>query len=181
MSSRRVWGILGIAMWSTVWLLVISLPSPAYAKTKVSPDAEIQADHKTVEEIVATFKKAEDALAERNLETLMALYSKDYTYHGLTREDIRKIWEDLFAHSHRIASEHRFSKIVAGDGKNPRAEVTCTGSFWTTDETSKRVNIDSWYEEVHYMVYEDGAWRIRGHAGDASKAPLFGTTPHPLF
>lgn len=181
MSCRRVWGISGIAMGSALWLLILSLLSSASAKTKISPDAEIQADHKTVEEIMATFKKAEDALEERNLEALMALYSKDYTYHGLTKEDIRKIWKDLLAHSHRIASEHRFSKIVVGDGKNPRAEVTCTGSFWTTDETAKRVNIDSWYEEVHYLVYEDGAWRIRGHAGEASKATLFGTTPHPLF
>lgn len=181
MSSTRIWGVVGIAVGTTLWLLTLSLPSPASAKTKISPDAEIQADHKTVEDIMATFKKAEEALEQRNLETLMALYSKDYSYHGLTKEDIRKIWKDLFAHSHRIASEHRFSKIAVVDGKNPRAEVTCTGSFWTTDEAAKRVNIDSWYEEVHYMVYEDGAWRIRGHAGEGSKATLFGTTPHPLF
>ncbi|HXX75326.1 MAG TPA: hypothetical protein VEI50_09370 [Nitrospiraceae bacterium] len=182
MVSSRVLGIFGIAMGTTMWILALSVPSPVSAKTKISPDAEIHADQKKVHEIIATFEKAEDALEARNLESLMALYSKDYSYHGLTKDDIRKIWKDLFAQSHRIASEHRFSKIVVADGTNPKAEVTCTGSFWSTsDESGKRVNIDSWYEEVHYMVYEDGAWRIRGHAGEASKDPLFGKTPHPLF
>jgi len=182
MSSSRTLGSLGIAVGTTLWLLSLSVPSPLLAKTKISPDAEIHADQKKVQEIVATFEKAEGALETKNLETLMALYSKDYAYHGLAKDDIRKVWKDLFAQSHRIASEHRFSKIVVADGKNPKAEVTCTGSFWSTsDETGKRVNIDSWYEEVHYLVYEDGAWRIRGHAGEASKDPLFGKTPHPLF
>lgn len=182
MSSSRVLGILGMGVGTTLWLLALSGPSPVLAKTKISPNAEIHADQKKVQEIMATFEKAEAALEARNLENLMALYSKDYAYHGLTRDDIRKIWKDLFAQSHRIASEHRFSKIVVADGKNPRAEVTCTGSFWSTSEDAgKRVNIDSWYEEVHYLVYEDGAWRIRGHAGEASKDPIFGNTPHPLF
>lgn len=182
MSSRRALGIFGIAMGSTFWLLAVSLTSPGFAKTKISSDAEIHADNKKVQEIMATFKKAEDALEARNLEALMATYSKDYAYHGLTKDDVRKIWKDLLAQNHRIVSEHRFSRIAVVDGTNPRAEVTCTGSFWTTsDETGKRVNIDSWFEEVHYLVYEDGAWRIRGHAGEGLKEPLFGNTPHPLF
>src|SRR5262249_16903210 len=148
MASSRILGIFGMAVGTTLWLLALSGPSPVFAKTKLSPDAEIHGDQKKVQEIIATFEKAEAALEARNLETLMALYSKDYGYHGLTKEDIRKIWKDLFAQSHRIASEHRFSKIVVADGKNPKAEVTCTGSFWSTsDESGKRVNIDSWYEE----------------------------------
>jgi hypothetical protein len=182
MFSSRVLSIIEIAVGTALWLLILSVESPVLAKTKISSNAEIHGDHKQVQQIVATFERAEGALEGRNLESLMALYSKDYAYHGLKKEDLRKIWADLFAQSHRIASEHRFSKIVVTDGKNPKAEVTCTGSFWTTaDETGKRVNIDSWYEEIHHMVYEEGAWRISGHAGEASKDPLFGTTPHPLF
>jgi len=118
---------MGVGM--TLWVLALSGPLPVLAKTKISPDAEIHADQKKVREIMATFEKAEVALEARNLDTLMALYSKDYAYHGLTKDDIRKIWKDLFAQTHRIASEHRFSKIVVTEGQNPRAEVTCTGSF----------------------------------------------------
>ena len=76
---------------TTLWLLALSGPSPVLAKTKISPDAEIHADQKKVQEILATFEKAEAALEARNLENLMALYSKDYAYHGLTKDDIRNI------------------------------------------------------------------------------------------
>ena len=44
-----------------------------------------------------------------------------------------------------------------------------------------RVIIDSWFYEIHHVVYEDGARRIRGHAGEDSKALPFGTSPHPFF
>ncbi|MBI3356031.1 MAG: hypothetical protein HY038_04540 [Nitrospirae bacterium] len=48
-------------------------------------------------------------------------------------------------------------------------------------ETGKRVFLDSWFYEIHYVVYEDGAWRIRGHAGEDTRALPFGTSPHPFF
>lgn len=44
-----------------------------------------------------------------------------------------------------------------------------------------RVIIESWFHETHHMADEDGAWRIRGHAGEDTKALPFGTSPHPFF
>jgi hypothetical protein len=48
-------------------------------------------------------------------------------------------------------------------------------------QTGDRVNVDSWYGEVHHLIYEDGIWRIRGHAGEAPKGIQFGVAPHPFF
>ncbi len=176
LSLRAAWGVLlGLAVG------LQGVGSSALALTDLTLDAEIKADEKTVREILATFKLAEEALQARNLDRLMALYSKDYAYHGLTKPDLQKIWKDLFAQHHRLASLHRLSRIAATPGKAPSAEVTCTGALWATDQTERRVNIDSWFEEVHYLVYESAAWRIRGHAGESPKGMRFGVAPHPLF
>jgi hypothetical protein len=76
-----------------------------------------------------------------------------------------------------------FSKIVkVGSGSNAIIEVTCTGSLSGLSKTSGlRIPIDSWYEEVHFLMLEDGAWRIRGNVGEAPWVRPFGTAPHPLF
>ena len=75
---------------------------------------------------------------------------------------------------------HVLNEVVV-EGNAPRAEVTCTGGLWATSEsTGQRENIDSWFQEVHRLIYEDGAWRIRGHAGEGPNALRFGVA-HPFF
>jgi hypothetical protein len=145
--------------------------------------AEIKGSDKDVGEILAAFNRAEEALHARDLEGLMALYSEQYRYHGLSKTDLRKIWEEMFARYDNLASTHMFSRIhVGGSAKEPTAEVTCTGSLWgLSKDTGKRVIIDSWFYEIHHVAYDDGAWRIRGHAGEDTKALPFGTSPHPFF
>ncbi len=180
--------VLGVLIWIAMWLQGLSLP--AQAKTEISAGAEIQADDKTtrgmldetVGEILATFKRAEKAIKARDLDALMAFYSEDYNYRGLTKGEVRKIWEDLFSQYRRISSTHILSRIVVRGGKGQAAEVTCTGTLWATSNAPmKRVNIDSWFEEVHYLVYENGAWRIHGGVGEVPKRLQFGIAPHPLF
>ena len=176
--NRLLWA-LGIVIGLGVWLP--TLPLPALAETKISKGAAINADDKTVKEILATFERIEAALQGRNLEALMAIYSKDFYYQGLKKDDLKRVWTTLFTRYHRMASHHIFSQIVVVNGKVPTAEVTCTGGLWATaDTTGERVRIDSWFEEVHRVVYEDGAWRIRGHAGEDPKNTLFGVA-HPFF
>ena len=115
------------------------------------------------------------------MEALMAIYSKDFSYNGLKKDDLKMIWTELFAQYRRMESHHLFSKIVVVHGKVPIAEVTCTGGLWATaDVTSERVRIDSWFEEVHHMIYEDGVWRIHGHEGEDPKNTQLGVA-HPFF
>jgi hypothetical protein len=144
--------------------------------------AEVTADDKTVSGILAAFNQAEAALQAGNLNDLMALYSDTYSYHSLTKQDLRKIWKDLLAHHRDFRSNHILSRIVTVPGEPPNAELTCTGSLWAiSKETGQQVHIDSWYGEIHYMVYEEGAWRVRGHRGEAPKTQGFGAAPHPFF
>jgi len=144
--------------------------------------AEVKADDKTVAGILAAFNRAEAALEAGNVPELMPLYSDQYSYHGLTKPDLQKVWQDLVAHHREFRSNHILSRIVTVAGDPLSAEVTCTGSLWAiSKDTGEQVNIDSWYGEVHHMHFENGAWRVLGHRGAAIKIPAFGSAPHPFF
>lgn len=153
------------------------------AKTDISAGAMVELDQQTVQDVLGTFQRAEEAILERNLESVMTLYASQYNYHGLKKSDIQKIWADLFEDYREITGTHIFSKITkVGSGSKAVIEVTCTGHLRGINQISKlRVPIDSWYEEVHYLTFENGGWRIRGNVGDSPKVMPFGIAPHPLF
>jgi len=144
--------------------------------------AEIQADPESILAIENTFNRAEEAIGSGNLQALMQIYSDHYRYKNFTKKDMKKIWKDFFEKYHRIATRHSFSRIVVKTGKHPTAEVTCTGSLWaTTNESDQRVNLASWLGDVHYLVFEEGAWRIKGQGRKAPNPSHFGQSPPPLF
>jgi hypothetical protein len=180
MSRKRPPTALIVLLSAGLWLQGTALP--ALAETKMSKQMEIQANEKTVKEILTAFDKAEKALKEQDLEDLMAIYSKNYDYSGLTKNNLRDLWKDLFSKYRRISSHHIFSKIVVSvEGKAPKARITCTGGLWATAEsTGERIIIDSWFDEVHRLVYENGAWRILGHNGEDQQAVQNGAA-HPFF
>ena len=151
------------------------------ADTRLLPGTQAEASDKTVKEILTVFERADQAVRNRDIEGVMAVYSKQYNYHGLKQSDIRKIWMDLFDNYKDIESTHLFSRIVPV-GPGGSVEITCSGDVRAVSKISNlRVPIDSWYGEVHYMVKEDGIWKIRGNLGDVQAVLPFGTAPHPLF
>ena len=164
-------------------LTLIGPGGTAQAKIVVPAGSVIEVDEATVKSVVAMFERAEQAVKAHELDTIMAVYSSQYNYHRLTKADIRKVWKDLFDEYQEIASTHLLSKFTkVGSGSQAVLEVTCTGHLWARSKTSGLyVPIDSWYEEIHYLVLEDGAWRIRGNVGESSRVLPFGTAPHPLF
>ncbi|MEK7237271.1 MAG: hypothetical protein AAB242_11645 [Nitrospirota bacterium] len=178
---RFVWQGVGIAL-AFAALTIGEIPA-ASAKTEIPAGAVVEVDQATVNQILEGFHKAEAAIAKGDLEGVMALYATQYNYHGLKQADVRKIWFDLFDEYRDLGEVHFFSKIVkVGSGSNAIVEVTCTGSLSGRSKISGlRVPIDSWYEEVHYLTFEHGGWRIRGNVGDSPKVMPFGTAPHPLF
>jgi hypothetical protein len=121
----------------------------------------------------------------KDLDGLMALYSEDYKHGGYTKDSVRAVWSDLFTHYHDFAGNHIFSKIKVEAGTTvPQAHVTCTGSLWAmSNETGQRVNIDSWYGEVHNLTFDHGAWHMAGTYWEIPRAkesrPAF--LPHPFF
>jgi len=153
------------------------------AKITVPSGSVIEADEPTVKSVVAMFERAEQAIKARDLDAVMAFYATNYNYHGLKKDAIRKVWQELFDEYQEIASTHLLTKFTkVGAGKQIVLEVTCTGHLWARSKTSGLyVPIDSWHEEVHYLVFEEGEWRIRGNLGDVPRTLPFGTSPHPLF
>ncbi|MBI5855677.1 MAG: hypothetical protein HZB35_10720, partial [Nitrospirae bacterium] len=72
---------------------------------------------------------------------------------------------------------------ISGAGSHLRAEVTCTGGLYGRDaKTGKRITLDSWFREVHYLGNEEGRWRFLGNAGEVPTNVPFSSAPHhPLF
>lgn len=153
--------------------------------TYVANSASIQGDKKTVANILKTFKQAETAVEKRDLDALMALYADGYKHRGFTKDSLRTEWKHLFENYRDFSSTHVFTDITVEPDKSPRtARVTCTGSLWAVaNESNERVNIDSWFAEVHYLIESDGGWRIRGHAWEMAdpKETRFARAPHPFF
>lgn len=175
--------------WFSPWLCIavvtlnLATGTTGHADTLLQTGAVVEVDRATVNQIMDVFHKADAAIAEENLEGITALHATQYNYHGLKQADIRRIWSDLFKEYRDLRGVHFFSKIAkVGSGSNTIIEVTCTGSLSGLSKTSGfRVPIDSWYEEVHFLTLEGGAWRIRGNAGETPRVLPFGTAPHPLF
>ena len=172
---------LAISLFTATLLCAPNLLPMVVAETHLLPGTQAEADDKTVKEILAVFERADQAVKSRDIEGVMAVYSKQYNYHGLKKSDIRKVWMDLFDNYREIESTHLFSRIVSV-GPGGSVEITCSGGVRGISKTGNlRVPIDSWYGEVHYMVREDGTWKIRGNLGDTQTVLPFGTAPHPLF
>ncbi|MBI3357375.1 MAG: hypothetical protein HY038_11515 [Nitrospirae bacterium] len=167
-----------------------------FAAVQVLPEATLKLDgtavkgpkrllgHPVMKELIGSFGRAEAAVQKEDLEALMTFYSPAYNYHGLKESDVRRVWGEVFTHYRAVASTHLFSDIkVLHVGDKIRAEVTCTGGLYGTEEqTGKRVTLDSWFREVHYLVKADGTWRFLGNAGEAPGSAPFSSAPHhPLF
>jgi len=176
--TQCLWGVLLIG-------LLISyqgFDSTALAKLRIGTGADIQADDKTVRDIEAAFIRAEAAINKGDIDSLMALYSQDYHFGVLTKHDMRSIWEGFFRKYHRVETAHSFSRIVVQQGHPLTAVITCTGSIWgTSNKADDRVNLSSWLGNVHFLVYEKGAWRIRGQDRKSPNLSSFEGAPPPLF
>ncbi|MDH5640141.1 MAG: hypothetical protein OEY28_02520 [Nitrospira sp.] len=166
-----------------------------FAEMMVLPDAVVTIEGKAitgkgasadpvVRELLASFERAEAAVQKEDLQSLMKFYSAAYNYHGLKQADVWRVWEEVFTHYNKLSSTHLFSTVtILKTGSQIRAEVACTGGLYGTEEQSgKRITIDSWFQEVHYLVKEDGVWRFLGNAGEAPAVAPFSSAPHhPLF
>ncbi len=164
-------------------LVLAAMLSAARAEVRLLPGAAADLDQTTANEVMKTFQQADEAIQARNVDGVMALYAEQYDYHGLSKQDMRKVWMNLLDEFQDLADVHHFSRMSKiGTGSKTIIEVTCTGSLTGLSKTGGlRVPIDSWYEEVHYMTWEGGQWRIRGNVGDSPRFMPFGTSPHPLF
>jgi hypothetical protein len=159
-------------------------PTSFAAAIEFAPGVGADADMPVINELVTAFKMADAAVKKADVDALMKFYATSYNYHGLTRSDVRRVWEEVFLHYRDVNSSHVFTelKLVRADGVR-KAYVTCTGWLYGTEkQTGKPITIDSWVREVHYLVKEEGAWRFLGNAGGESPSASPASAPHhPLF
>jgi ketosteroid isomerase-like protein len=159
-------------------------PTPAESVVEVAPGTVVEADQKMMKELVAAFDRAEAAVQKADLEALMDFYAKGYNYYGLKRSDVRRVWSEVFTHYEQLASKHVFTELkLVRDGGERKVYVTCTGGLYGTEkQTGKPITIDSWVQEVHHLVKEEGGWKFLGNAGGTSlSAPPASAPHHPLF
>lgn len=182
--------VLGLVLCSLWWMGVVMAKVQVLPETilslegkKVTGQKRLQ-DHRIVKELVVAFERAEAALKKEDLNALMQFYAPSYDYHGLKEDDVRRVWGEVFEHYRTVESLHLFSDIkITQVNDELRAEVTCTGGLYGTDErTGNRLTLDSWFREVHYLVKDGDAWRFLGNAGEVPAAAPFASAPHhPLF
>ncbi len=145
----------------------------------------IDAEQRTVDEILSTFKHAEEVIEQGDLESTMSLYAHNYRHTNFNAVTLRPIWRDIFRDYRDLSISHVFSRLmVHAETDPPTAEIICTGSLWgTSRKTGARIDIDSWVDEVHYLVYEQGGWRTQGHQWEIlmEKDTHASRPPHPLF
>jgi hypothetical protein len=161
---------------------IMGAGTPASSALRIDSGAVIQADAETVDRIVEVFNRAEDAIAEKNLDALMAVYSEHYRDQDRTKEEMRTIWKRFFERYDQIDTLHSFSRIIVTPGTPPTADIMCTGALWATVAgTEQRVNLSLWAGDSHHLRYEGGAWSIVGQGRNGPNRPEFGTAPPPLF
>ena len=159
-------------------------PVPSAAMVEIIPGVVAEADKEEMHQIVAAFDRAESAVQKGDLVALMAFYSTAYNYHGLKLADVRRVWDEVFTHYGEVNSRHVFTELkLTQAGRVRKAYVTCTGGlFGTGRQTGKPVTIDSWTNEVHFLVKEEGVWRFLGNkGGPVPSAPPASAPHHPLF
>ena len=175
---------------------IVLAGAPARAVVQVLPEMTVTRDGRTitgnkavradptVQEILKAFDRAESALEKQELTSLMQFYAPGYNYHGLHVEDVARIWGEVFEHYRKLSSTHLFSDMkIVQSGEGLRVELTCTGGLYGTEvQSGARITLDSWFQEVHYLVRDEQGWRFLGNRGNAPRSAPFSSSPHhPLF
>ena len=137
-AQAAFWTLVGIAF-ALQGCPVGPRPSvPDLGGTYLSQSATIQADQKTVDEILSTFHHAEEAVAHEDLDALMRLYADSYKNRGWTKDTLRAEWKQLFQDYRDVSITHVLTRIAVDVDHTPAsAQVTCTGSLWARSTISR--------------------------------------------
>lgn len=152
----------------------------------VDPAAKQQLGEKTFNEVMIFFHEAEKAIEEKNLETLMGLYSENYTDGEHSKKSAREIWERIFSTFEMTATRHNMKLVNQGADKN-MVVFRCSGLLLGVPGQNSKVKqkgpvtIDNWVLQDHVLVKEAGKWKLIGTYGTERKRLWFDKPMHPLF
>ena len=161
----------------------------SYAHVQLAPPEVMKASKQDLDDIVAFYGKIEDALAKKDLNTIMTFYTDDYFHQGITKGQIRGLWENIFSNFDGLNSAHIFNGVEVKDSE---AIITCTGTLLGIPKSAKDkkyVTVDKWINMDHYLSKKSGSWRIVGGASHWLIEPLvkqgkeikYQVEFHPLF
>ena len=196
LSPSRRRGRCTVAQIVGVLAVNVMLGQSAQATVQLLPEMLLKRDGRIIRDVrsiradplvtgvLLAFDRAEMALQKQDLTAMMQFYSPAYNYHALHVFDVERIWSEVFDHYRQLSSTHLFSDMqVVQTSDGTRVEVTCTGGLYGTEvQSGARITLDSWFQEVHYLVRDKDGWRFLGNKGGVPHSAPFSSSPHhPLF
>ena len=142
--SAAIWAFTGLVLELQGCHLGPMPAVPDVSSTYISHSASIQADKQTVDEILKTFKQAEDAVTQRDLDTLMSLYADNYKHRGFTKDTLRAEWKQLFQDYRDFSTTHVLTRVAVELGKSlplHRSPVQAACGRFPTRPTSESTSI----------------------------------------
>ena len=109
--QRRRW-IQGSGFLTAGMLVMAAMLPMAHAEVRLLPGAAADLDQATTSSVLKTFQQAEEALRARSVDGVMALYAEHYDYHGLHKQDMRKVWVDLLDQFQDLADVANVAVVV---------------------------------------------------------------------
>lgn len=147
----------------------------------VDPAAKQQLGEKTFNEVMTFFQSAEKAIETKDLESLMALYSDNYSDGDHDKKSARQIWEKIFSRFEKMAMHHNMKLGKVSSDKN-MVVFQCSGLLLGAPDLKERPStIDNWTNQEHVLVKEGGKWKLIGTYGPERKRLWFDKPMHPLF
>ncbi|MBI5344674.1 MAG: hypothetical protein HZB83_04965 [Deltaproteobacteria bacterium] len=125
---------------------------------------DIKAGKESLKEIETLYAKVEEALMKKDVDGIMNFYANDYFHRGITKQQLRGLWSDIFAKFDKLNSIHIFTDISVRDNE---AAIVCTGTLFGVPKGSKdgkHVSVDRWTNQSHYLSRTGGSWQIVGGA-----------------
>ena len=148
---------------------------------QVDPVAKQKLGEDSYNQVIAFFHAAEKAIEEKDLKTLISLYSDNYKDGEHDKKSAEQIWERIFSTFDGMATHHNMKFVSMSADKNT-VILSCSGLLLGVPDLKERlISIDNWTLQDHVLVKEAGKWKLIGTYGKDRKRLWFDKPMHPLF
>jgi len=147
----------------------------------IDPEAKKVLGETAYAGIATFFNSAERAVEDKDLESLMELYSERYTDGQHNKESAADVWRRIFSTFDSMATHHDM-KLISVSGKRNVVILRCSGLLLgVPDFQENAITIDTWDQQDHILANENGAWVLLGTYGETHERAGADKPMHPLF
>ena len=148
---------------------------------EVDPESRTRLGDEVYQQVMGFFHDAELAIETQDLDSLMELYSDNYTDGLHDKDSAKEIWTRIFKTFNTIATHHNMKLVNITAQKNV-VVFRCSGLLLGVPSIDKgSITIDNWNQQDHVLALEGGEWKLLGTYGRARKRLWFDKPMHPLF